>query len=96
LLVVIIYNNLRFKCKGLTTCCNVNFSRQFERIKSQNSFASIIECSHVVMDVHVGKVGAKNGDALQFTSFSELDVEREINKENILQVESSVMQVYCF
>lgn len=69
---------------------------QFERIKSQNSFASIIECSHVFMDVHVGKVGAKNGGALQFTPFNELDIKREINKEEISQVESSVVRVYCF
>jgi hypothetical protein len=48
------------------------------------------------MDVHVGKVGAKNGDALRSTSFSELDVKREINKEEILQVENSVVWVYCF
>jgi hypothetical protein len=48
------------------------------------------------MDGHVGKVGTKNGDALQSTSFSELDDKRKINKEEILQVESSVGWVYCF
>jgi hypothetical protein len=53
--------------------------------KLQISPTFLTQCSYESINVHVGEVGVKIGDGnpFQFDSINELNVVREINKEDI-------------
>jgi hypothetical protein len=47
------------------------------------------KCSHAFVDIHIYEIGTRNGDgdAFWYDFFNKLNVERDVNKEEILQIE---------
>jgi hypothetical protein len=65
-----------------------------EQICKKKSPTFLTQCSHESINVHVGEVEVKIGDGIpfQFDSINELNVVREINKEDILKLEIDAQQ----
>ncbi len=82
----------QFKC--FVYYCTGTFVWWFERIRVQDSPTLVIQCSRTFVDVNVGegRIGNDHNDGFRSKSMNELDVERELNEEEGMQVEVDTQQ----